>query len=872
MFRKIAEKIKKKDVKGVITIFLCLIMVPILGISSALIEYARYQGDMQTTREIIDTSNSSLLAHYDKYVNERFGLLSIDQQASIDKLQKFYTNNNVKNLGKSITLNSVNAKAVYPLTYNNNSILQQQLNDYGETTVLLNGLLKDLNLEEILNKLDGIPNLNILSDVMDQYANMTSSFINVIKKAGVLKDKVGTYKGLVDEYKADVEDAESKTESLRKSLAKDKDININKKTGKIELKEKKDKKDDESDSEKNEEEELRSHLIEKHGKKLEKAVKAIFKTRKLLTNGDKNGKTIPSAAEDVVNAVGDFMGSFSEAKDSINLVKQLKLNSKSDSSGAFGEEINQFQSVTQNALRKISKPVANNIKKKINEFKDYLNKTFKVSSLFPSNYDSMTEENKVAFMELVSKNNAYDFEIIKAIGDTFSILKNISIWDALEAFKTAIVEKIKSIVSGITKTIMDAVKGLFDINIGYDGDLSAVLSNKIEKMTSAENKNNIYVAVLKAVGKVFTDYNNLKNKGNCLEKLGYLYDLCVDGVKAKNKVLEAIGDTIASIKNLPGNLGNLYGTSIMYGYAAYNFPNKNDYATGSALTGYRYSGIKYGKELGNRTPSLISSFKGLGDTINAFTSGSGSDEMFYGAEMEYLMAGTKSEVANQLVVFMKIYFLRMVFDLIPIFKDADLKSILPPEIISICIIYLLVIVGEPLIDTVIITNGESEPLLKGDIYLSPSGLKALAEDTAFAALKSSGVQGQIKTVKKLLSDDKKIKKEKEEGNTQNETGTDENGEKKEDDKGLELLPMSYQTHCLLSMMLSNKSQDVLNRISDLVFLESRSYYKALGRNYEKDKSFTAINSQTNVNFNPFMDVFSFKGSIFNNNIVLQRGY
>ena len=86
-------KIKPKYIKkckGLLSIFLCLIISPLLTLTGALIEYSRLQNSVETTKEIMDVSTSSTLSNYDEYLNERFGLLALSQDTNANSLYSEY--------------------------------------------------------------------------------------------------------------------------------------------------------------------------------------------------------------------------------------------------------------------------------------------------------------------------------------------------------------------------------------------------------------------------------------------------------------------------------------------------------------------------------------------------------------------------------------------------------------------------------------------------------------------------------------------------------------------------------------------------------------------------------------------------------------
>ncbi|MFV0364021.1 MAG: hypothetical protein ACK5LL_13200 [Suipraeoptans sp.] len=111
--------------KGAVSIFLALILSPLLSVSLTLVESARYQEALERTREIADISAFSTLADYDSFLDERFGLLSTSQEMNINSTFADYLQENTNSLGGNITLNSQSAQGEFPLS--DLDVLKQQI-------------------------------------------------------------------------------------------------------------------------------------------------------------------------------------------------------------------------------------------------------------------------------------------------------------------------------------------------------------------------------------------------------------------------------------------------------------------------------------------------------------------------------------------------------------------------------------------------------------------------------------------------------------------------------------------------------------------------------------------------------------------------
>ena len=78
--------------KGMISIFLALTVSPLLMCTLIFVEYARIQSAQAIIEELMGSSIFSALAHYDPYLDERFGFMAVrqDQEESLDSRYQSY--------------------------------------------------------------------------------------------------------------------------------------------------------------------------------------------------------------------------------------------------------------------------------------------------------------------------------------------------------------------------------------------------------------------------------------------------------------------------------------------------------------------------------------------------------------------------------------------------------------------------------------------------------------------------------------------------------------------------------------------------------------------------------------------------------------
>ena len=65
--------------RGAISLMLAALMLPFYSLAAILIETQRYQSSVRALDELLGTSSISVLANYDTYLHDRFGLLAVAQ-------------------------------------------------------------------------------------------------------------------------------------------------------------------------------------------------------------------------------------------------------------------------------------------------------------------------------------------------------------------------------------------------------------------------------------------------------------------------------------------------------------------------------------------------------------------------------------------------------------------------------------------------------------------------------------------------------------------------------------------------------------------------------------------------------------------------
>jgi hypothetical protein len=243
-------------------------------------------------------------------------------------------------------------------------------------------------------------------------------------------------------------------------------------------------------------------------------------------------------------------------------------------------------------------------------------------------------------------------------------------------------------------------------------------------------------------------------------------------------------------------------------YLLHSLPNRTD-AKGISLdgsdsyTGYLYTDLNLTKN--NISDRLNGGIVTLIQQIQAASEG-GSAKCFSAAELEYILVGTRSEIANQTVVFLQIYLLRMIFDILPVATNKEVEAMATAAAaaagIGTAVVYLIEFLAQPFFETVAIVNGSTQPVYASTIYLTPSGICDGLQ--IFVNLSLTDVQkNQLKSAFAEIGNIS-IPSLSSSSITYN---------------------WGYTQYCFLLLMMNCSTDTALQRFVDIVHMEANAYYK-----------------------------------------------
>ena len=907
MKKSVVKKIKK-SCKGVISIFLCLVVTPFVSIACGLVEVYRYQSAFQTYRDIVDTTQFSSLSQYDEYLKKRFGLFAMSQQDQDDVLGKFEENLN-KNLdimGNAITTGDVTATGINSLIDGEDyEVLKSQIKDNSEVGVPVK-MLKDV--------VDS-------SGIVDRFKNMfskdTKEKFKNIKKGVDLADTMAT---LLQDV-ADLADKVKKIED------------------RFDSKEFRDKTDDFVNLNNQFLNQLRDDKFDYH---TNNTTDANSKVEEILNNDDyfKKIKDIYDSAKKLTGSEGvytktkDILTSLSKiADDFMTLQTKIEALDKKDPNQKIGFE-DVIESVNKELIKACTKFDKNTIAAYVTYFGTFeleMNKFTKLTNDNANSYSELTEVSDQNKMKLFVSNlmtiyyndwnndslskNERDTKLNSDIRKLYNLDTGLEVIDFLADQNTIIaslntslsdfVKNSSKSIDGFLNSIINTVDSLFKMKTLFDENLNSRLSEECVKQL-ADSGDSPFQTLLVGIQEL---REGIEKVGKSIGSVSIIdfFSGCKKALDGAVKVIDSIVgqfteriDKMIDFVNQLTDPSKIYDELLIDGYITNNLPNRTNAGSfevtsypyigtrvklnGKSLTGFNYNDI-----ITQSVPEAIT----IDDYDTLFSSltniAYGTDTMFKGAETEYILVGTSNEVFNQMQSFFEVFMLRLLSNIGPVLDDGTIETLAASVTPFGFVVYLLFLLAESYIDTILLVNGSDVPLIKLSCYLSPSGIPKLLDKIANTAFKNAQMKELFKQeVKDIQNSDRSLSSGdssnsdssnkvdlSKDNNSQNKNGTFKEG----------YINMKYDSYMLILLKVIVPVKDKLGRLANIIQLESDSYYrykaiekdvsqtdiipdntktttkdddknkvKGVGEYFKISKAYTTISTSSTVTFNPFISI------------------
>lgn len=867
----------KKDTCGAISLMLALLIVPFYSVAGIMVEMSRYKSALSGLDDAVNTSAMAVLAQYDQFLMDRFGLFAIGQsesssldngftgQKSIQKQFSNYLKAQDTTDTRSFDLTSIQAEGVYPLA--DLDVLESQINAYASAAVPtmlvsdfgatgLQGLIGDLqnNLPllgyvkaagsgakaagKTMDYLDALDNakssVKSLSEkdkkyntAHSDYDTALSEYLEILNQRPSLDADQDTIDAYQEKYDAALKKADDAQKQYKKSLQ------------------------DEIDGT----EKLGKNLVDATKKKNEEkdAYQTVGKDLAYAVADDNLSKTEEVKRDDAGNVIKDEHGNAVTEKKSQTLNKQIEEKKKLLESGnlsAYEKQKTQAEldelNKTKNELSTTKKAVdgvasgtdssqANKILEKFNtdtcdEAMSGLIK--EMDTLRDTDLSKMDADEIMKLQQSLHKTdmsqltdyNQFDSLLKEAMDASKSTDKNISFWPELA----------KTLSTFMDLSITYDPKLQSEIDMQYYTDNFNGLPGDKDRSNSAyslespyENQDSILAQANKTkieATDIFSDMLFPRSASGAVASLGSTSSKAGNAkttIGKMIKMVESITETITQAISFIGNISQLAMSSagdaiLLPAYMRYMTTNRTEYSSMTALTGTNIKGAGgLAQEVGKSQYNLAAWFQAEPETNYSFC----------GAETEYLIIGNTSEKENQRRIFYYILALRILTDFYPVTSNTQVKALCDgaaatlsamtpiPYGVYSIMLKTLVVGLEAYFDAVLLCNGS-------DSIQFIKGSKDIF-------LCAEGIPKLINSVQRLTTvsdDDKKLIADKlgdlqEKGDIRAAFATGgENRDGYRDPTSGVGIKIDYPSYLLIMMLIEN-DQLLLKRFSNLIQME-----------------------------------------------------
>ena len=869
------EKLRR-DTCGAISLMLALLIVPFYSVAGVLVEVSRYKSALSGLDDAVNTSAMAVLAQYDQFLMDRFGLMAMGQsegnslengftgQKSIEKQFAKYLKEQDTTDTRSFDLSSIQASGVYPLA--DLEVLRAQIDTYSATAVpmMLASDFGASGLQDIIGNLQkNIPYLSYMKAAGSgsKAVSKTVDYIDALDDASgsvkKLSEKNEAYNTAYEKYNSALSDIQN---LLQERPGEDADMETmdvyaekyNDLMQKVQDAQKEYKKSlqDEIDST----EKLSSILVKPTQKKNEEkdAYLTVSKDLAYATADAAVSKTEDLKRDDKGNIVKDEHGNAVKEKETQTLNKQIEEK----------EKLLKNENISTLDRQKTEAEL-----KKLKDLKNDLNTTKNAVDGVASGTDS-SQTNKIldkyntdtcneamsGLLEEMDTLQKTDLEKLDADGirklqqslhkTDMSQLADYNQFDSLlqEALNAS---KTTDSKVGFWSELAKTMSTFMDLSITYDPKLQSEINTtyyqeNFNGLPGDKNRNlseNSLESPYEQQDSILAKANKDKvlieafAAGTWKPDLsGSVIGLLGDNKKSGDakttigklvKTVESLMSTISQATALVSTITNLNtnaleNTILLPAYMRYMTTNRTEYDSATALTGTNIKGAGgLANEVANSQYNMAAWVQAQPETNYSFC----------GAETEYLIIGNTSEKTNQRAIFGYLMVIRLLTDYYPVTSNPEVKALcdgaaailsafgVPYELTCI-ILQSLAVMMEAYFDTVLICNGsDSIALIKG------------TDDIFLSAEGIPKLIGSVQSLATVSEDDKKLIAEKlgsleEKGEIRAAFTTDgaSHGDylKSTDGVGIK---MNYSSYLLIFMMIENKTV-LLKRFANLVQMEA----------------------------------------------------
>lgn len=462
---------------------------------------------------------------------------------------------------------------------------------------------------------------------------------------------------------------------------------------------------------------------------------------------------------------------------------------------------------------------------------------------------------------------------------------------------------VQGVVNPKLDAVLDTSMGLYGVK--KDGLVPISPTATLREATVNEGDRARAQAVNKEVEGAVTETGLLRDAGeDALEKLFTDIEKAVEtareikeqatlGKKLKKaaeflRQVKTVGDDLTSlriqdvvqiIKDGFDNSNDLQAYNV---YLMEMLPNRTNFDSGTSMNGYHYNEIEFKQSNEHTSTSLTLASLFGGGIIPYITGNYTRDKMFCGAEMEYVLCGNTSEYMNQLGAVKIIYVERLLLDFLSIFTNKEAMTLMEVPVAGVVYIIITIFL-EPLLDVLLLVNGNDVGAYKATVYCTPTGIVTWVTTLVnLANVMSKATRTKIEDkAEKIMTNGKTVLSD----DVKNNTWGEKNIGSTEISTGIKLGKIvetltgyNYQEHLFLALMLrtSVNRDKYTRRLADIIQMECNSKNQAESRTdvFEIGNAYTFVRSESTATLNQMLPLptLADKNSLLKMTVLQYRGY
>ena len=696
----------KRGAEGAISLLLILAILPLFSMMAAIVEAERYQDAVKALDEALGSSALSTLSQYDSYLLERFGLLAVkqtaDEQFITSQMDKYlHLQKTTDMIGAGVATATVRAEGVYPLA--DTAVLRQQVTSYANilapAAVAMDLAELDVLVKEVEKGFgtaftETATLINSGSDLIDNSLDLYDAVEEAKSAMDSLSSEMDAYKTKYREYAATMEALQKEKEKEptpptppAQTVPPVSPTPPAPPTG--------------NEPDPDVAQEAYQEALTIYQEQMETYREALItyqeeqtayqdaqsQYRSELQLWNERVQTLRNSATSAKNAYATSISGVESALSEL----EGKIKDAQEAKNEFANAGVALAADVASAKMKIEADSGSEDEKKL--AKNFAEVEGSLKDAYDSTADSVNEK--------LSKLSTSEFEsAMRAVQEEKRLAKET---DASDVLSTVLANQHNGVVNQLQKfqdkselnnlmdemeedaeqagwldmllALFDVINSLFNTELFADGELSVTIDvNGIGGLPSGKNSpENAYEAGDDALSRRYLreidpDYNERDPFGldgaPTLTIFQLIINTILEIVSARQAIKDAHGIRAKwqAFKNCLNNCKNLvfqldqvrnhfksvqsvYERLLIMSYMAYNLPNRTNYSDGKTLTGYQYAKAALAPSVTGSNIPLI------GDILSAFTPN--RNYSFSGAELEYIIWGNQSELANQFGVFME---------------------------------------------------------------------------------------------------------------------------------------------------------------------------------------------------------------------------